>query len=54
MKMSRTVLVVEDCPDTRGFMTYLAQSFGYQVLEASDALEAYPRQLKVCNLYVYF
>jgi two-component system cell cycle response regulator DivK len=38
--MSRTVLVVEDCADTRGFMTYLVQSFGYQVLEASDGLEA--------------
>ena len=38
--MARTVLVVEDCADTRGFMTYLVQSFGYQVLEASDGLEA--------------
>lgn len=38
--MQRTVLVVEDCADTRGFMTYLVQSFGYRVLEASDGLEA--------------
>lgn len=38
--MSGTVLVVEDCADTRGFMTYLVQSFGYKVLEAKDGFEA--------------
>ena len=38
--MAKTVLVVEDCADTRGFMTYLVQSFGYKVLEAKDGFEA--------------
>ncbi|HEY8559764.1 MAG TPA: response regulator [Pyrinomonadaceae bacterium] len=38
--MLKTILVVEDCADTRGFMTYLVQSFGYRALEASDGFEA--------------
>lgn len=38
--MTGTILVVEDCADTRGFMKYLVQSFGYRVLEAADGLEA--------------
>lgn len=38
--MKRKILVVEDYEDTRAFMKFLIESYGYQVCEASDGLEA--------------
>lgn len=38
--MSKTVLIVEDYPDTRLMMKYLLQRFGYEVIEAADGQEA--------------
>jgi len=38
--MGRTVLVVEDYEDTRLFMKFMLESYGYQVFEAADGLEA--------------
>lgn len=38
--MSKTVLIVEDYPDTRLMMKYLLQRFGYDVVEAADGQEA--------------
>jgi CheY-like chemotaxis protein len=38
--MKRKILVVEDYKDTRDFMTFLIESYGYQVTEAADGLEA--------------
>lgn len=38
--MSRKILVVEDYEDTRSFMKFLIESYGYQVIEAGDGLEA--------------
>ena len=38
--MSRTILVVEDYEDSRIFMKFLIESYGYQVIEAADGLEA--------------
>lgn len=38
--MKRKILVVEDYRDTREFMKFLIESYGYQVIEAGDGLEA--------------
>lgn len=38
--MQKTILVVEDYEDARSFMKFLIESYGYQVLEASDGLQA--------------
>jgi CheY-like chemotaxis protein len=38
--MSRIILIVEDYEDTRLFMKLLLESYGYEVVEASNGLEA--------------
>lgn len=38
--MSKTILIVEDYEDARQFMKFLVESYGYQVIEAGDGLEA--------------
>ena len=38
--MQRTILIVEDYEDTRSLMKFLVESYGYQVIEASDGIEA--------------
>ena len=38
--MSKKVLIAEDYADTRSFMKFLVESYGYQVLEATDGQEA--------------
>jgi len=38
--MSRTILIVEDYEDSRCFMKFLIESYGYEVMEAGDGLEA--------------
>jgi two-component system cell cycle response regulator DivK len=41
--MNRKILVAEDYEDAREFMKFLLQSYGYQVIEAADGLEAVER-----------
>ena len=41
--MAKKVLVVEDYEDTRDFMKFLLESYGYQVIEAADGIEAIDR-----------
>ena len=38
--MKKTILLVEDYEDTRGFMKILLEGFGYLVVEAADGIEA--------------
>lgn len=38
--MAKKILVVEDYEDTRDFMKFLLESYGYQVVEAADGIEA--------------
>lgn len=38
--MPKKVLIVEDNEDTRTFMKYLIERYGYQAIEASDGIEA--------------
>ena len=38
--MPKTVLIVEDSEDTRTFMRYLIESYGYEAIEAADGIEA--------------
>ena len=38
--MSRIVLIVEDYEDTRSFMKIILESYGYEVIEADNGLEA--------------
>lgn len=38
--MLKKVLIVEDNEDTRSFMKFLIESYGYQVVEAADGIEA--------------
>jgi len=38
--MSKKVLIVEDNEDTRSFMKYLIESYGYLAVEAADGIEA--------------
>lgn len=41
--MQKKVLVVEDYEDTREFMKFLLETYGYQVIEAADGIEALDR-----------
>ena len=41
--MMKKVLVVEDYEDARDFMKFLLESYGYQVIEAADGIEAINR-----------
>ena len=41
--MPKTVLIVEDYDDSRSFLKFLVESYGYQVIEASDGIEAIDR-----------
>jgi len=38
--MPKKVLIVEDDEDTRSFMKYLIEGYGYQAIEAADGIEA--------------
>ncbi len=38
--MAKNVLVVEDYEDTRNFMKFLLEGYGYRVIEATDGREA--------------
>ena len=38
--MSKKILIVEDNEDARSFMKLLIEKYGYQVLEATDGIEA--------------
>jgi len=38
--MPKKILIVEDNEDTRSFMKYLIEAYGYQVIEAADGIEA--------------
>lgn len=38
--MPKKILIVEDNEDTRSFMKYLIESYGYQAIEAADGIEA--------------
>lgn len=41
--MQKIVLIVEDYEDSRSFMKFLVESYGYQVIEAADGIEAVDR-----------
>ncbi len=41
--MAKKILIVEDYEDTRDFMKFLIESYGYQVIEATDGIEAVDR-----------
>lgn len=41
--MKKKVLIVEDYEDSRSFMKFLVESYGFQVCEASDGIEALDR-----------
>jgi CheY-like chemotaxis protein len=41
--MPKTVLIVEDYDDSRSFLKFLVESYGYKVIEASDGIEAVDR-----------
>lgn len=41
--MPKKVLIVEDYEDTRSFMKCLLETYGYQVVEAADGIEAVDR-----------
>jgi CheY-like chemotaxis protein len=38
--MKKKVLIVEDYEDSRSFLKFLVESYGYQVFEAADGIEA--------------
>lgn len=38
--MAKKILIAEDYADTRSFMKFLIESYGYQTLEATDGEEA--------------
>jgi CheY-like chemotaxis protein len=38
--MHKTILIAEDYDDTRSFMKFMLETFGYKVLEASNGQEA--------------
>lgn len=38
--MAKIILVVEDYEDARGFMKLLLENYGYQVVEASNGMQA--------------
>jgi CheY-like chemotaxis protein len=41
--MGKKILIVEDYEDTRDFMKVLIESYGYEVIEAADGIEAFDR-----------
>jgi two-component system cell cycle response regulator DivK len=41
--MPKTVLIVEDYDDSRSYIKFAVESYGYQVIEACDGLEAIDR-----------
>lgn len=41
--MTKKVLIVEDYEDAREFMKFLLETYGYQVIEATDGIEAVDR-----------
>jgi two-component system, cell cycle response regulator DivK len=41
--MPKKVLIVEDYEDSRTLMKFMLEDFGYQVIEASDGLEAFDK-----------
>ena len=41
--MGNKVLIVEDYEDTREFMKFLLEDYGYEVVEATDGIEAVDR-----------
>lgn len=43
MSKSKLILIVEDYEDARGFMKLLIESYGYEVIEAADGIEAIDR-----------
>ena len=38
--MKRTILIVEDYDDARSCLNFIVESYGYQVIEAANGLEA--------------
>ncbi|MGI8642116.1 MAG: response regulator [Pyrinomonadaceae bacterium] len=46
--MAKKILIVEDYEDTRNFMKFLIESYGYQVIEATDGIEAVDRAKYQC------
>ena len=46
--MAKKILIVEDYEDTRDFMKFLIESYGYQVIEATDGIEAVDRAKYQC------
>jgi CheY-like chemotaxis protein len=38
--MQKTILVVEDYPDTRSFMRFMLEDYGYEVVEAENGEKA--------------
>jgi CheY-like chemotaxis protein len=38
--MQKTILVVEDYPDTRSFMKFILEDYGYEVIEAENGEKA--------------
>lgn len=38
--MKKKVLIVEDYEDSRSFLKFLVESYGYQAVEAADGIEA--------------
>lgn len=38
--MHKTILVVEDYPDTRSFMKFILEDYGYEVIEAENGQAA--------------
>ncbi len=46
--MVKKILIVEDYEDTREFMKFLIESYGYQVIEATDGIEAVDRAKQQC------
>jgi CheY-like chemotaxis protein len=45
--MGKKVLIVEDYDDTREFMKFLLETYGYQVFEAADGIEAIDKTKQV-------
>lgn len=41
--MPKKVLIVEDYEDSRTLMKYLLETYGYQVIEAADGIEAFDK-----------
>lgn len=41
--MKKKILIVEDYEDTRDFMKFLVESYGYLVVEANDGIQAVDR-----------